>query len=493
MKWRDQHETFKRLVISENIKDLNDLNRVLPFGCSVPTPKLEKWFRDLNRVSKELNGQPRWVNRFKLGADPEFVLDNQGVERMDAKNFRLHQGVAFGVDNNGRLVEIRPYPSRSALQVVASILETSRWMAATVENLLLYGWRSGAFLYGDGVGGHVHFGRKRPGLKIAVQALDQLEKELDELGVFPLQEILRRRMGDERHQHYGMPGDIRHQAHGYEYRTFAGWLDSPQLAYFILTLSKLVVYNPELFLNKRATVEATVSRLRNFLAYYRDVDDDARLCLVMIERMLPIHRGGDFKKAWGIDSKHVDPILYPAYIPSFIKPSPGAITDVLDLILNDRPLSWKPPVVTWSPYQLPEGYISCMEATATIGAKGLGELLWDTCYHRNFRLQFVNARDCGKMFKIPSLIAYSTCKNWKERCRQQVGTYEGHAIISEEHARVENLRACKEVLLNGVIPIWNVRTVQTDSLDKWLKAGQSSGLGDKSQVLFDSNSEEKEP
>src|SRR5581483_4609146 len=59
-------------------------------------------------------------------------------------------------------------------------------------------------------------------------------------------EMAERRGGDRLGQHYGMPGDFRLQTHGYEYRTFPSWLDSPALAFISITLAKLCVHCPGL-------------------------------------------------------------------------------------------------------------------------------------------------------------------------------------------------------------------------------------------------------
>src|SRR5258708_205057 len=119
MKWHEQHEAFKKLAIQQGIYQLQQFNQILPFGCDVPPTKLDKWFNHLLRVPREFTPQRRYVNRFKIGADPEFIFTCvDSLTRMDAKIFALQQGLAFGMDNNGRLTEIRPYPSRSAMEVV---------------------------------------------------------------------------------------------------------------------------------------------------------------------------------------------------------------------------------------------------------------------------------------------------------------------------------------------------------------------------------------
>jgi hypothetical protein len=128
---------------------------------SLPTDRLERWFRKLYTPAETpLAVGPRLVNHFSIGADPEFILTD-GLSRLDAKDLMLKAGPAFGADNNGRLVELRPAPSRSALNVLTSLWLAMRWMLVYHPDVAKFGWRSGAFAEGDGLGGHIHYGRKR--------------------------------------------------------------------------------------------------------------------------------------------------------------------------------------------------------------------------------------------------------------------------------------------------------------------------------------------
>src|SRR5581483_8667143 len=123
---------FYRVAISHGISAPEGMHRAFPLGCAVSEQILESWLKRLQKLP-EFGPQRRYVNRFKVGADPEFVFVSSGLtrdedSRVDAHHLGLQQGPAFGADNNGRLAEIRPHPSRSALRVCASILSTLRWM-----------------------------------------------------------------------------------------------------------------------------------------------------------------------------------------------------------------------------------------------------------------------------------------------------------------------------------------------------------------------------
>lgn len=478
MKWFAQREAFYKIAVAQGVRAAGDLGEAFPLGYSVPEAKIAKWLRGLGKTENEFSGTRRYINRFKLGADPEFVVMRRELgerTRIDAATgLGLKQGLAFGADNNGRLVEVRPYPSRSALEVVASILETLRWMASYTATP--YEWVCGAFIMDDGIGGHVHFGRKRPSRRAEIVALDALENTLTRAAVYPASEVDRRRRGDAHRQLYGMPGDFRLQAHGYEYRTFPSWLDSPEVAFLTLTLSKLAVQNPE-FMNWRPSanqLQATF-RLRNLLAYYKDADDDARLAHAMVARMnsLPSHRGGDFRPRWGIPTLAVTRTNI-RVIPQAIKAHADTVKQVFDRFLLGENLDWVEPKVTWSPSTLPEGYSMCIERTETMQQKGLGELVWDLCSSSDTPIAFFSGRnlipegDKNPVLVFVSKDLYSTLpKEW--RATKQVWHYNcpKWTIGLSQAALTTRARETRKLLLDGVLPIWRAKDVVAGSFKEW--------------------------
>jgi hypothetical protein len=472
MKYFEQREAFKRLIIQQGISKLEQLNQALPFGCDVPKPLIDRWLNRMTEVPVYFSDQRRYVNRFKLGADPEFIFV-KGGERYDAKSLKLQQGLAFGMDNNGRLTEIRPYPSRSALNVTASILATLRWMALLRPETLQYEWCAGAFLFGDGLGGHVHFGRKRPGRDLEVRALDAVEEELMAIKAYPVAECMRRRQGDAHHQLYGQLGDIRKQLHGYEYRTFPSWLDSPELAFLTITLAKLAVHNPGLaqgYMPLRV-FDRHFQRIKNLLAYYKDMDDDARLALQLLARRLPVHIGGDFKGRWGIGTGLCG-VAGISCIPSAIKPDGKDIKEMFDYFLGKTVLTCRVPVPTWSPVAPPYGYAMVLdEGTNTFGAKGLGELLWDVCQAKGDGYIFVNNRELQKdvFFSIPRKLADKLPVGWRKFCgnRVIVHNYEQYIYSAEKKRDAATFSEARRLLLETVFPFWRVGTVKADSYQQW--------------------------
>lgn len=472
MKWHEQREAFYKEAVQQGFSRLEQLAQVFPLGYNVPQAKIEKWLGKLLEVPRDFCGQPRYVNRFKLGADPEFVF-MAGGQRADATAFGFKQGLAYGADNNGRLAEIRPFPARSALDVVASILATLKWIAMLHPKTLGYDWCAGAYLQDDGLGGHVHFGRKRPTRDAEVAALDSMEEELLALGVYPAAEVNARRGGDAHRQIYGRLGDFRLQAHGYEYRTFPSWLDSPELAFLTLVVSKLAVHNPSFLVHykiKGVKPEIRLRRVMNLLSYYKDVDDDARLALIMLTRKLPIHAGGDFKGRWGIGPLvGLEPCKV-AVVPRAIRPSAFLVEELFQHFLAETPLTNKAPEVTWQPSTLPGSYSMMLNEVATRGAKGLGEVIWDmaTCAKRPLYLSYHNG---GPYCMIPRSVEKLMPKNW----RQHTGLTGEVRVQSDDDTRIyvneqilsKEPGALRRFLLNGMMPIWKAGDVKAESFDQW--------------------------
>lgn len=478
MKWREQHEAFKRLLIQGGIQRMEQVSQALPFGCTVPFPRINRWLMDMLRVPVEFSTQRRYVNHFKLGADPEFIFLDGG-NRIDAYSLSLHQGLAFGQDNNGRLTELRPYPSRSALEVVASIMAELRWLAIFNPTTLKYAWIAGAYVLGDGLGGHVHFGRKRPNRSLEVKALDTIDDELLALRAYPVLEVQRRRLGDEHHNApYGLPGDIRPQAHGYEYRTLPSWLDSPELAFLSIVLSKLAVHNPSLVQGYAPQLyDRHFQRIRNLLSYYKDVDDDARLALAMIVRKMPMHIGGDFRPRWGLPSVLEGEKPKVVFIPTSIKPSNEDITEMFEHLIGRKSLVWRIPTPTWEPLVPPENYWMVIGRACTRQAKGLGELIWDVVTHKSITPSFqaMNGIVNKAYFSIPRSIARQLPFDWKRLSQYKVVFHEGDEkwiYVSAEAREPKNYKTARHILLETILPFWKVTEVKKDSFQQWQSAHQ---------------------
>lgn len=451
----------------------------------VPQERLQRWFARL------LTAQPtpilpggRFLNNFMLGADPEFVFVRHDGIRIDAQQLGLKAGPAFGADNNARLAELRPAPSRTALEVVTSTWLTLRWMAAYTKVTLGYLWRSGAYFDGDGLGGHVHFGRKLKRFRDReVSGLDRLTHLCYVAGLFDLDEgrdRVRHSQGAA-HGHYGAQGDIRVQAHGYEYRTFPSQLDNPWLMFLTMTLAKLIVARPEAVPiltveDDKLTQEQARGHIKMLLAYYSPMDDDARLAFTILAKQgFPTcNRGDDIKISWGI---FADPVFggvpeeLPGVLPSMIPAYTEASTEIMNAMFEGRAPEPIPLVVNWSPSELPKGYTQAIQYANTRVAPGLGE----------FAMQFAMSENC--VFHLVGSgggIWIGLPNNWADRWQRFTYDKPSFQVFNQTDPNILQLNTSKDMnpltrkefekflLTSGVFPFFPIETVKEDSYKQWM-------------------------
>lgn len=451
---------------------------------------------------------PRLINAFKVGADPEFVFaDLDRGTRSDAEIFRLKTGLAFGADMNGRLVELRPRASRFALNVLSSVLEELRWLAAYNRETLAFAWRAGAFLYKDGIGGHVHLGRKK-GLKPVrawasyfnaqhgrhraprweedvtvkpeqpeeLRRMDLIFYALTELGVYNKSQVVQRQAGDQHGQQYGMFGDVRMQAHGYEYRAYPSWLDHPLSAYLALVLTKLAAYDPEVLPNPNKmpeNVEFCHKLIKNFLAYYKGRDDDAALAYAALCRHgLPVYCGDDFKQRWGINTALQRAITIPRYIPDVITGHEDTTRELFEYLHNGKALPPSNPRQTWNG-TIPDAYQCCLgRIESTRGQRGLGELAFDLFHHAKYPvyLAVTNERD----FMVSKSLGRK-----KEGIRLAkklgirilMGGGIGQVRVPPQWREPMNLASTKK-LLTALLPLWTPEMLQAGVKEEPIEAKQ---------------------
>src|SRR6266436_7565272 len=295
---------------------------------------------------------PRLVNRFCLGGDPEFTFQGKDGSYIYAENLGLTTLTGFGCDMSGRQAEIRAYPSRFALEVVASIADSLRWMGG-VENgaTLALNWQATAYNGKDGCGGHIHFGRRRPQVReLDTNILDSTTKRLLHEGVFNGYSFRERQTLAP--GHYGKAGDIRNTNHGYEYRTPSTPLSSPWLTYFTLVVNKLMVYHGQSLTNPKP-VEGFIELLK----LYEDKDDDAAIALSALRKFgIPRESKEDFKGKWGVSSGLPALEKCNRFFPSMIKGEDSTFRELFRHFMDglDIPCRWPKP--TWGPYFLPKGF-----------------------------------------------------------------------------------------------------------------------------------------
>jgi len=323
-------------------------------GVQVPDMIRSRWLKQLDSVKLPHPNNQRLVNRFMMGADPEFVITNRDNEYKYAEGLGLDTLRAFGADMSGRQAELRVYPSRSCVELVASVMDTLKWMNVFMGHETLE-WKAPSYFVRDGCGGHVHFGRRRPYRPREIKNLDIATGLLLNAQVLDSNGQRDRVAGG-----YGRNGDFRLQPHGYEYRSLPTWMCSPEVAYITLVVAKLTLLHPQPFAVKAAS---SIHQIMNLLALYKGQDDDAAIAYAWIRRNgLPHYQEGNFKARWGVGPavKSADlteirqnPSRY--YIPEVIKPSEYAKNTIFNYLTKYQPIPLDDVrEVTWDLFKLPK-------------------------------------------------------------------------------------------------------------------------------------------
>lgn len=297
---------------------------------------------------------PRLVNRYMIGADPEFTFADAYGRYIHAEQAGMNTLRAFGCDMAGRQAEVRAFPSRFALEVVASVVDTLRWMQfAHGADLGGMNWIATAWNGVDGCGGHVHLGRRRGKIEKETAILDDVTQAFNKAAVFD-QSNFTARMA---HTNYGRLGDIRQQAHGYEYRTFPTQLDSPWLMYLTLVISKLAVYDGTNFYSHPKKLPSS-EEIVHLLTKYKDLDDDAAIALKCYKLQgLPYQTGKHFRAKWGVGDVGGMPAsaVSKHHFPSVIEAHESTKRELFDLFTHGTALPLSAMMYpNWAPYKLPE-------------------------------------------------------------------------------------------------------------------------------------------
>lgn len=428
----------------------------------------------------------RHLNHFCVGSDPEFSFALEG-DRIPAVATGMKVGLAAGCDQNERLVELRPWPSVSVVTHVAGILTALRWMYRVyAHNIQPYSWRAGAFFAGDGMGGHVHFGRKRPTRDDEVQALDGLARVFKHSGLFPIAEWDRRIRGDKLGQMYGKPGDYRIQRHGYEYRSLPSWLQSPTVAFIVVTASKLAVLDPSITAtwNKRKLVgqNDAANLLRGLAKLYRYRDDDAYILYHVLTRdgLTPfiLDHARDFSGAWGINRRDKPPRDEHDYIlPACIEPNELEVTEMENHLLHGTGLHNNLEYHPNFKFALPKGYIWVPAQVQPGRHSGYGDLIHNLVYTAEAPVYFQYSNNNG--FEISGFAAERITAH-EERMlkeyhhcrvrREKVGADKLTGLtVPKDLCQTATIGRFRDTLLrSGLFPLWTVDSVEPGSFAKWL-------------------------
>jgi hypothetical protein len=423
----------------------------------------------------------RRINNFCIGSDPEFVLYLTGARhKTPAVNVGLLPGLSIGCDQNQRLGELRGFPTTSVVEHVASIMSSFRWMYRRYPQVRDLCWRAGAQYDGDGIGGHVHFGRKRPNREAEVAALDGLAHLFYNMRFFNTAEWDRRRGGDDRRQVYGQYGDIRPQLHGYEYRTLPSWLCSPLKAFVVLTASKLAVLDPELttpWANRLCSTPAEGFAILAALArYFAARDDDAYLLSYILkhptfDRRVSAWQGTnpDFRSSWGIPTSHIEVSRNVSNIlPAVIQPHPSETQEMLSHLESFSRLSYSEAPAMFRE-TLPEGYAWLYDnCRRGINYGGAGDVLHNLVGSRESLLEVAFG---GDRLQVSEGLLSSATASQKAEIRRMFP----YALQDREHFNritfgrqmmgVDGIRNVRKFLLHmGLFPLWTVDTVKESSM-----------------------------
>jgi hypothetical protein len=423
---------------------------------------------------------PRLMNHYALGADPEFSLISKGTH-YKATDFGLSAGRAFGADNNGRLVELRPMPSKFVLDVVASLLAEFQWAARLTSGLASLDWISVPYDQQDGLGGHVHFARKRceEDRDTDVMGLNNIFALLVRAGVFN-QKLCELRLN---RSHYGKYGDVRVQTHGYEYRTFPTWLNSPWLAFLALVLAKISIYDPTFMKGLAAhgcdNEVAAKSTIFNLLRYYQTLDDDVRIAFNAYKvHGFPQQTSLDFKSEWGICADKIvsEPMIW---YPAMMEPDALHRQAVFDCLISKKPIDFFKVEPNWEGHHIPEGYFSLFETSSTLRQVGIGEIISNLVCPKGQPV-CLQTRGPDNLLQIWVPLEYpieprqieKTASYFFPRGKVDIDVRKKGVpevrIESGKHfregANVDKMRA---FLLSGMFPCWETTVVNKASFDTW--------------------------
>lgn len=270
----------------------------------------------------------KYVNSFRVGCDPEFMILNSQGMYVDVSAFAREP---FSSDHNGRVAEIHPEPAKSAYLVVRRIKKIFDeaparahaepiWKAGGIGEFhtQTYDWDGAtkSRKHVQPLGGHLHFdipvrepeenydidAQELPKknvltLQSKIQTLDRFTDWLERLDMLPTSEThARRALGD-----YGRWGDFRPSNDGghLEYRTMCSWLYDPSAAMLALTGGKICVARYEV---AKDFLEANIpsrKKLKEFFTNIQEHDDDAkRLVENFAFETYQMKPDGDFRKAW---------------------------------------------------------------------------------------------------------------------------------------------------------------------------------------------------
>jgi len=254
------------------------------------------------------------------------------------------------------------------------------------------------------------------------------------------------------------------------------------MALWVLTLAKLVVFDPDLVpvltngYDQVLTAAQARQLMLNLLCYYKCVDEDAALALRVFQRVgWPAFRRGDFKPSWGL---FAPPLTLPIVTvwPSSVTPTQEDIREIEAALLEGRAPS--PPSTTtpsWSPWQVPRGYVYLPNLAQTFHGPNVGEVVSGFCVPTAEELRRVNGNP-GRVLMLPSLwLSKAIRREWAEQI-PSVDLQGGVANTITVGAKLtpDDVGLVRKFLESGVFPVYPLSKLDPSRYREWKAAQQAA-------------------
>jgi len=202
---------------------------------------------------------------FLIGADPELMITKDG-KHVRARNVFYPQD-DFGCDGCDDVAEIRPGKAKSPLELTTRI-HALLVLGHKIDNKMCF--HAGSHVNGYPIGGHIHFAT--PANETILNNLQILYEEFEKIVFCPAGLKERQKTG------YGNPKTIRRNDYGFEYRTPASWLLSPEITFVAICLAKIAVWNRRInitnkYLQSKLTIKEFLLNLEDFIEVPEDCKD----------------------------------------------------------------------------------------------------------------------------------------------------------------------------------------------------------------------------
>jgi hypothetical protein len=236
------------------------------------------------------------ANSYKVGADPEFVILQQGHLQQWRKQVPPHS--SWGIDHGGWVYESQPRPDFSIRNLVRNLKDSLNDFATQAPEGT---WKANGYLRTPerevGLGGHVHIDLPFPH-KEHLDAYDRFYEYLEKLDILPTTSCDNRR----KRLHYGQKSDYRSEHGHFEYRSLPSWLFSQRVTKICLTGIKLLTVDPTAASALGSVQQADIPKLRSMFEAFKAKDEDADWLLSsgLFKRKLNVNPDRNLLDVWKI-------------------------------------------------------------------------------------------------------------------------------------------------------------------------------------------------